>query len=190
MYNNETVHSPKITASDLNKPLLFKFTAKFSSTFNVYLSDLRSTVVIYLTCTTVPESQASNLNSKLGFNEFQQTLVAQATIDEAVTILYSGDFISIELTPCLVDYVYSNGEAPGSLFVRLENSRTLDEDSPHKKILEDSISQYQTLMTKIGRDSLHQIKAWWSEIRNDYSHLTERHIKFITEDECGKFISF
>jgi len=181
LLKGEMQHGLGIEVVDANRPILFQ--SSFSSSRNT--EDKFGNIVILITCA---PKQLVDASSSL---VTKPILVAQAILDDRMLQLYSDDYISVELIPCLSDYVYSSVESPGVIFLRPHSPRAL-RTSPTSvpshvtELLEKEISLHQSEITKSCRDVFQRLKSWWVRLKGEFSHLESRSIRFITEDESGR----
>jgi hypothetical protein len=180
----QTYHSELVDVRDIRKPVVFNYSVKARDEMYdpLMLDKPRPSILIYITCSDHADAPLRGKDGPIK----HRSLIAQATVDYSIQQLFAGDFISVELTPCLVDYIYATGDAPCSLFVRFRAPEVIPMDSPKRQILENSMKVYQRTITTVGRDVLQQLKAWWAKLRSDFPFIAERQLKFITEDECGR----
>lgn len=184
--DGRTYHSDFVKAIDVRKPIVFNYSVNVKDeNYDQFESTKpRPCILIYISCHYRLINSSSSKENIGGVGT--SNLVAQATVDYSIQQLFAGDFISIELTPCLVDYIYATGDSPCTLFVRFRTPVNIPMDSPKRQMLENSMKIHQRTITNIGRDILQQLKAWWANLRQDYQFISERQLKFVTEDECGR----
>lgn len=191
LYNSHSFHSEMIPVYDTKRPIVIQYTVAIpglsigeilSNHSNEEVKGHSDVFLILITCKLQKDIQhEGNLIS----DERQQIIIAQAVIDLNTALLYAGDYVMVELMPCLVDYIYSAGEAPGSMYLRI-TIPSCNIDMTTRSLLEESIRANQATLTRVGRETLLHLKTWWSSLRRDYPHLNDRHLKFVTEDECGR----
>lgn len=200
------------------QPIIFQFSSSFDAQYRPHKYNYKNINSIGLTDTlsenkvgignamilissTPKQEQEQQRHTKISMTDnndstaIKKTLIAQSILDERMFDLYSGDYISVELIPCLSDYVYSSSEPPGVIFLRLTSPKSsspfisgsanaIDENT--KENIEQMISKHQQLITRSCRDVFQRLKSWWARLKAEYPHLETRSLKFITEDESGR----
>ncbi len=141
-------------------------------------------VLIFITC--YSQAQSRQGRNSFGMNVNEQILLAEASLDLATLRLYQGSFLSVDLIPCLHDFINTGGDASaGAIFLRVGEFQPLQSDS-EAEALRLLVAQKQSLRAARSRQLFHLVKSFWARVQAEHVHVSNRQLKFIAEDECGR----
>lgn len=168
----------------------FDFSCDFSLSFldsamtSSSLASLDLPVLIYVTSSTDVHDEGNVVGESS-----VRTLLAAAVLDFRYCLLYSEDYVSVELLPCELDGCHM-GLSGGQLFARLTLQNvptdiTQEVTGSVRHAIEDGVHNYQHKLSQENRDLYLTVKTWWSKLIKQYPYINGRVIKILTEDEIG-----
>lgn len=175
------VHSKPVNCSQ-DKNVIFDF--PISTQFIPDISPSSSQVYIFVSYYSQTEFLSGN--SCVGLHCSEKTICAQAVVDLSLLQLYSGAFLSVELQPCLHDYVNTGESSVGVLYLKVGGLLSFHAEWSNDESVNMLLSQKQTIIATKSRQVFHAVKVFWSRLQEEYPFLQDRPLRFMIEDECGR----
>jgi hypothetical protein len=191
LFANKVIRSTQNLCVASSHPV-FDFSCDFSLSFldsaitSASLAGLDLPVLIYVTASTDPHDEGNAVGASS-----VRTLLAAAVLDFRYCLLYSEEYVSVELLPCELDGCHM-GLSGGLLFARLTLLNVAADilteavaEGSARHAIEDGVHNYQHKLSQENRDLYLTVKSWWTKLLKKHPYINGRVIKILTEDEIG-----